>query len=68
MLSQLLMELDGVKTARGGRVVLIAATSRPEAIDKAVLRPGRLDLHVQLSLPDQAARTDILRAFRESAP
>ncbi len=60
MLSQLLLELDGVKTDAARPVLLLAASSRPEAIDPALLRPGRLELHVHVPLPDRAARAAVV--------
>jgi cell division protease FtsH len=57
-LNQLLSEMDGFD-ARSG-VVVIAATNRPEALDPALLRPGRFDRHVEIPLPNRAERTAIL--------
>jgi len=68
-LNQLLSEMDGFD-ARSG-VVVIAATNRPEALDPALLRPGRFDRHVEIPLPNRAERTAILRvhmAGRRLAP
>ena len=68
-LNQLLSEMDGFD-ARSG-VVVIAATNRPEALDAALLRPGRFDRHVEIGLPNRAERTSILRvhmAGRKLAP
>ncbi len=59
MVNQLLTALDGVEGLEG--VFVVAATSRPDLIDKALLRPGRLDMHVQCGMPDQDDRADILR-------
>jgi cell division protease FtsH len=58
-LNQLLSEMDGFD-ARSG-VVVIAATNRPEALDPALLRPGRFDRHVEIPLPNRAERTAILQ-------
>jgi cell division protease FtsH len=58
-LNQMLAEMDGFD-ARSG-VVVIAATNRPEALDTALLRPGRFDRHVEIPLPNRAERTAILR-------
>jgi len=59
--NQLLTALDGVEGLRG--VFVIAATSRPDLVDPALLRPGRLDRHVRCPLPDDAAaRENILAA------
>ena len=53
-----LKELDGIETR--GNIVLIGATNRPEAIDPAVLRPGRIDRKVHVPLPDTAGRRAII--------
>lgn len=58
-LNQLLVEMDGFDTNDG--VILIAATNRPDVLDKALLRPGRFDRRVILSLPDIKGRFDILK-------
>ena len=57
-LNQLLSEMDGFDSRKG--VILLAATNRPEILDKALLRPGRFDRRVQVELPDLKGRTDIL--------
>lgn len=59
VLAQLLTEMDGVE--RLSRVVIIAATNRPDIVDKALLRPGRLDSVVYVPLPDLATRREIFR-------
>ena len=58
VVNQLLTEMDGVEDLTG--VCVIAATSRPDLIDKALLRPGRLDRHVFCPLPNTEERRDIL--------
>jgi cell division protease FtsH len=58
-LNQLLVEMDGFDTKEG--VILIAATNRPDILDKALLRPGRFDRRVVLDLPDIKGRHDILK-------
>jgi cell division protease FtsH len=58
-LNQLLVELDGFDTNEG--VILMAATNRPDVLDKALLRPGRFDRRVMISLPDIKGRFDILK-------
>ena len=58
-LNQLLSEMDGFDTAKG--IVILAATNRPEVLDKALLRPGRFDRRVVVERPDLKGREDILR-------
>ena len=58
-LNQLLVEMDGFDTNEG--VILMAATNRPDVLDKALLRPGRFDRRVMISLPDIKGRFDILK-------
>ncbi|XP_046387437.1 ATPase family protein 2 homolog [Ischnura elegans] len=58
VLAQLLTEMDGVTPLT--HVTIVAATNRPDRIDKALLRPGRLDQIVYVPLPDEATRRDIL--------
>lgn len=57
-LNQLLTEMDGFDGRKG--VVILAATNRPESLDKALLRPGRFDRRVQMDLPDLEGRKAIL--------
>ncbi|MFF2080259.1 ATP-dependent zinc metalloprotease FtsH [Kitasatospora sp. NPDC058162] len=57
-LNQLLSEMDGFDTSTG--IVVIAATNRPDALDPALLRPGRFDRQVVVPLPNQAERAAIL--------
>ena len=58
-LNQLLTEMDGFDASKG--VVILAATNRPEILDKALLRPGRFDRRIPVDLPDLAGREAILR-------
>lgn len=58
-LNQLLVEMDGFDTNEG--VILMAATNRPDVLDKALLRPGRFDRRVIIALPDIKGRFDILK-------
>ncbi len=58
-LNQLLTEMDGFSADKG--VVILAATNRPETLDKALLRPGRFDRRVHLELPDLQGREAILK-------
>ncbi len=58
-LNQLLSEMDGFDGGKG--VVILAATNRPESLDKALLRPGRFDRRIPVELPDMQGREAILR-------
>ena len=58
-LNQLLTEMDGFDGAKG--VVILAATNRPETLDKALLRPGRFDRRIPVELPDLKGREAILK-------
>ena len=58
-LTQLLTEMDGFDGRKG--VVILAATNRPETLDKALLRPGRFDRRIPVELPDLKGREAILR-------
>ncbi|MEP4078916.1 ATP-dependent zinc metalloprotease FtsH [Haloferula sp.] len=57
-LNQLLVEMDGFDTQEG--IIIIAATNRPDVLDPALLRPGRFDRQVTVSLPDVKGREEIL--------
>ena len=63
-LNQLLTEMDGFDGKKG--VVILAATNRPESLDKALLRPGRFDRRVPVELPDLAGREAILRVHAKN--
>ena len=58
-LNQLLAEMDGFDTSKG--LVVLAATNRPEVLDKALLRPGRFDRRIIVDKPDLKGRIDILK-------
>ncbi|KAJ9606766.1 Ribosome biogenesis ATPase rix7 [Cladophialophora chaetospira] len=62
VVNTLLTELDGVGQSREG-IYVIAATNRPDIIDSAMLRPGRLDTLLYVGLPDAEGRVDILRTL-----
>lgn len=66
VLAQLLTELDGVTPLND--VTILAATNRPDRIDKALLRPGRLDRIVYVPLPDETTRKEIFRIKLEKMP
>ncbi len=65
-LMQLLAEMDGFDSNE--QVKLIAATNRPELLDKALLRPGRFDRIIEVGLPDQDGRQSILQIMTRSTP
>ncbi|MCR5580881.1 MAG: ATP-dependent zinc metalloprotease FtsH [Pseudobutyrivibrio sp.] len=58
-LNQLLSEMDGFDSNKG--LLILAATNRPEVLDKALLRPGRFDRRIIVDKPDQKGRTEILK-------
>ena len=58
-LNQLLAEMDGFEPGKG--IMVLAATNRPEILDKALLRPGRFDRRIPVELPDMKGREEILR-------
>ncbi|MBQ9091722.1 MAG: AAA family ATPase, partial [Anaerotignum sp.] len=62
-LNQLLTEMDGFDGKKG--VVILAATNRPETLDKALLRPGRFDRRIPVELPDLKGREAILKVHAE---
>lgn len=65
-LNQLLVEMDGFEGNEG--VIVIAATNRPDVLDKALLRPGRFDRQVYVSLPDVRGREQILKVHLRKIP
>ncbi|WP_129116414.1 CDC48 family AAA ATPase [Halegenticoccus tardaugens] len=66
VVSQLLTELDGLEALED--VVVVATTNRPDLIDAALLRPGRLDRHVHVPVPDEEARRKILDVHTRDKP
>ncbi|MEY3330293.1 MAG: hypothetical protein RLZZ115_3178, partial [Cyanobacteriota bacterium] len=66
VVGQLLTELDGLQNS--SEVLLIGATNRPEAIDPALLRSGRLDLQLKVDLPDINSRLAILKVHNKNRP
>ncbi len=63
-LNQLLSEMDGFDTSKG--LVILAATNRPEVLDKALLRPGRFDRRIIVDKPDLKGRVDILKVHAKN--
>ncbi|RME31796.1 AAA family ATPase [Candidatus Woesearchaeota archaeon] len=66
MVNQLLNEIDGVEELE--RVAIIAATNRPELIDEALLRPGRIDLKIEIPMPDKQSRVEIFKVHTKHMP
>jgi transitional endoplasmic reticulum ATPase len=66
VVGQLLTELDGLHEC--SNVLLVGATNRPETLDPALLRAGRLDLQLKVDLPDQASRSAILQVHNHDRP
>ena len=66
IVSQLLTLMDGMKSR--GKVVVIAATNRPDSIDPALRRPGRLDREIEIGIPDEEGRFDILSIHTRGMP
>ena len=66
IVSQLLTLMDGLKAR--GKVVVIAATNRPNAIDPALRRPGRFDREIEIGIPDEGGRYDILQIHTRGMP
>lgn len=65
-LNQILVELDGFDTHKG--IILVGATNRPEILDKALLRPGRIDRQIVVGLPDVYGREEILNIHSKNVP
>ena len=69
VVATLLTLLDGVSgDSAAGRIVVIAATNRPNALDPALRRPGRLDREIEVGVPDASAREAILRVLLRRVP
>ena len=66
IVSQLLTLMDGMKSR--GKVVVIAATNRPDSIDPALRRPGRFDREIEIGIPDDEGRLDILSIHTRGMP
>jgi cell division protease FtsH len=65
-LNQILVEMDGFET--DSRVIILAATNRPDVLDPALMRPGRFDRKVVLDLPDRTEREEILKVHIRNKP
>jgi transitional endoplasmic reticulum ATPase len=66
IVSQLLTEMSGLEELKG--VVVIAATNRPDIVDSALLRPGRIDRTILVPAPDEKARLEILKVHTKNTP
>ena len=66
VVSQLLSLMDGLETR--GRVIVIAATNRPNALDTALRRPGRFDREIEIRVPDKYGRLEILQVHSRNMP
>ncbi|MDM7913091.1 MAG: CDC48 family AAA ATPase [Methanotrichaceae archaeon] len=66
VISQILTELDGLESLNN--VIVIAATNRPDIIDPALLRPGRFDRLIEIGMPDEKARLEILKIHASRKP
>lgn len=66
VINQLLTEMDGVGVKKN--IFFIGATNRPEILDEAIIRPGRLDQLIYIPLPDQPSRLGILKANLRKTP
>jgi len=65
-LNQLLVEMDGFNTDE--TIIVLAATNRPEMLDKALLRPGRFDRQITIAVPDAKGREEILKIHSANKP
>ncbi|MGM9993878.1 MAG: ATP-dependent zinc metalloprotease FtsH [Candidatus Avigastranaerophilus sp.] len=65
-LNQLLVEMDGFEA--NTNIIIIAATNRPDILDKALLRPGRFDRQIMVSMPDVKGREEILKVHAKGKP
>lgn len=66
VINQILTEMDGMNSKKN--VFIIGATNRPDIIDSAILRPGRLDQLIYIPLPDEASRLQIFKANLRKTP
>src|SRR5262249_59406355 len=66
VVSQLLSVMDGLESR--GKVIVIAASNRPNAIDPALRRPGRFDREIEIKVPDKRGRLEILQIHTRNMP
>jgi transitional endoplasmic reticulum ATPase len=66
IVSQLLTLMDGMKAR--GKLIVIAATNRPDSIDPALRRPGRFDREIEIGIPDEAGRMEVLQIHTRGMP
>jgi transitional endoplasmic reticulum ATPase len=66
IVSQLLSLMDGLESR--GKIVVIAATNRPDALDPALRRPGRFDREIEIGIPDEKSRLEILQIHTRGMP
>src|SRR5882762_7954367 len=66
VINQILTEMDGMNSKKN--VFIIGATNRPDIIDSAILRPGRLDQLIYIPLPDEPSRLSIFKAALNKSP
>merc|ERR1719488_442976 len=66
VVNQLLTEMDGVGSKKN--VFFVGATNRPDILDDALLRPGRLDQHIYIPLPDKGSRYNIIKSQLRKSP
>lgn len=66
LINAMLQQLDGLSGSEG--VFVVAATNRAEAVDPALVRPGRIDRHISIGLPDRQARAEILMYHTRNMP
>ncbi len=65
-MAQLLALMDGLEAR--GKVVVIGATNRPNALDPAIRRPGRFDREIEISIPNREGRLEILQIHTRGMP
>ena len=65
-MAQILALMDGLKER--GKVIVIGATNRPDALDPALRRPGRFDREIELRVPDRDGRAEILEIHTRQCP